>query len=102
MSEGRFREAIREGCFFFFTYKGSVSRTIEALECIRGSLIGTLLAIGNLIDYHSDSYRQASPQGGLEAVRKKEWGSLGEGCPFLFLFAPRARISRSFVSAPQK
>ena len=52
--------------------------------CIRGSFIGTLLAKDYLIVYHSCINRQTRPQGGLDAVRKKGWGSLGEGCPFLF------------------
>jgi len=63
---------------------------------------GTLSAKAYLIGYHSCIYRQARPQGSLEAVRKKEWGSLGEGCPFLFLFGARAKICRSSPNAPQK
>ena len=70
--------------------------------CIRESFIGTLLAKDYLIEYHSCISRQTRPQGGLDALRKKGWGSLGEGCPFLLSFGSKAKISRSSPNAPQK
>jgi hypothetical protein len=57
-------------------------RAISAFMCIRGSFIVTLLGKDYLIGYHSCIYRQTSPQGGLDAVRKRGGAVLGKAALF--------------------